>query len=119
MGTRRNFANLSFKSGATCKSRAGGRGVFPEAVCFSAAREKIETAARKTAASSRGHLEGMAGAFYQSFFNGYKRPVHATSYEKRQPKPFLEVGVLQDDARIIVARCSTPIHRRHRCAKMS
>jgi len=94
METRRNFANLSFKSGATRKSLVGGRGVFPEPVCLKTARERMAQAKRKTADSSRGHLEGMAGAFYQSFLNRHIRPVHRVSYEKRQPKPFLEVEVL-------------------------
>src|SRR5579863_4131876 len=72
MGTRRNFANLSFKSGATCKSRAGGREEFPDPACFRAASERMAQAQRKTTVNSRGHLEGMARAFYQSFFNRYK-----------------------------------------------
>src|SRR4029077_3008080 len=92
MGTRRNFANLSFKSGAACKSRAGGRGVFPEPVCLKTAWERMAQAKRKTAASERCHLEVMAGAFYQSFLNRYKRPVHRASYEKRQRELFSGSG---------------------------
>src|ERR1700739_344057 len=102
MGTRRNFANLSFKSVAACKSRPGGRGVFPKPVCLKTARERMAQAKRKTAAIKRAHLEGMAGAFYQSFLNRYKRPVHMASYEKRQPRPLLEVEDLWGDARIVV-----------------
>jgi hypothetical protein len=68
MGTRRNFANLSFKSGAIRRSLTSGREEFPEPACFRAARERTAQAQRETAVNSGSHLEGMAGAFYQSLF---------------------------------------------------
>src|SRR5437868_5674158 len=67
MGTRRNLANLASRSGATCRS-AAERDAVPPSFWIMFAPEKM--AIPKTAvapATNRGHLEGMAGAFYQSF----------------------------------------------------
>src|SRR6202049_1753871 len=119
MGTRRNFANLSFKSGATCKSLAVGRGEFPEPACFRAARERMAQAQRETAVNSRSHLEGMARAFYQSFFKRYKSLYTGSAMRKDNRNLFSRSGFYKTMQESSWPNAGHQIHRRHQCAKIS
>ena len=109
MGTRRNLANLSFRSGATRGTEVEFGRAMAVPFWLRLARGKMVQAKRETAAANRGHLEGMAGAFYQSLSRSMAGDLYArTAMGKDNRNLFSRPGFDRTMRESFVARCRTP-----------
>jgi hypothetical protein len=120
MGTRLNFASLSFRSGATGNAFAELGLSMLEPFWLKLARGRIaQTSVKTAAADMSGHLGSMAGASYQSFAFGTaqdlyggtaKRKDTRTSSAKEGSTEKMQESAVGHEAHLIQRRnpCATP-----------
>src|ERR1700730_17690416 len=105
MGTRRNFASLSFRSEATRGSEDEFGCATPVPFWLRIARGKTALAKRETAvAAKRSHFGGMASAFYQSFT---EELYSGTAMKKDNRNLFSRLGFDRTMQESSVTRCRT------------